>query len=60
MSDSIVANPLDVVRNMTATKRFVVLGIAAVALVGIWMVGSWASRPNYVPLYENLELGEVG
>jgi len=60
MSDSIVANPLDAVRKMTATKRFVVLGVAAVSLVGIWMVGSWASQPNYVPLYEDLELGEVG
>ena len=60
MSEQFVANPLDAVRKMPATKRFVVLGVAAVALVGIWMVGSWASEPDYVPLYEGLELGEVG
>lgn len=47
-------------RNLTATKRFLILGAAAVALVGIWMIGRWATAPTYVPLFRDLELGEVG
>ncbi len=60
MSEQLVGNPLDTIRNMTATKRFVVLGAAAAALVGIWFVGTWATEPTYVRLYDGLELGEVG
>jgi flagellar M-ring protein FliF len=45
---------------MTATRRFLVLSAVAVALVGIWMVGSWATAPTFVPLYRDLALGEVG
>lgn len=60
MSEQLVGNPLETIRNMTATKRFVVLGTAAVALVGIWFVGRWASEPDYVRLYDGLGLGEVG
>jgi flagellar M-ring protein FliF len=54
------ANAIDSIRNMTATRRFLVLGATAVVLVGIWMVGRWATSPTYVPLYRDLELGEVG
>ena len=54
------ANAIDSIRSMTATRRFLVLSAAAVALVGIWMVGRWATAPTFVPLYRDLALGEVG
>lgn len=60
MSEQPTGNPLDVLRNMSATRRFVLFGGAAVALVGIWLVGRWATEPTFVPLYRGLELGEIG
>jgi flagellar M-ring protein FliF len=52
-------NPL--ARSMRgATRRFVVLGLAAGAIVAIVMVGNWAATPTFVPILHDLDLKEAG
>lgn len=53
----------DVVRSFReagGTRRFVLLGIVAVAVVAVAWVGRWASQPTYVTLYHDLDLKEAG
>ena len=43
-----------------ASRRFVLIAVAAVIAVGVWGVSRWASTPNYVSLVRDLSLGEAG
>ncbi|MEO8199705.1 MAG: flagellar basal-body MS-ring/collar protein FliF [Gemmatimonadota bacterium] len=49
----------DSLRGMSGTRRFTLLGIVAVAVVAVAMLGTWASRPTYVTLYRDLELEDA-
>src|SRR5262245_34486085 len=48
------------VRGMNGSRRFLILGAIAVAVVAVWAVGRWASTPNYVTLFHDLELADAG
>lgn len=47
-------------RGMSGSRRFLLLGAAAVAVIALWAVSRWAGAPTYVTLYRDLELNEVG
>jgi flagellar M-ring protein FliF len=47
-------------RSMSGSRRFLLLGAAAIAVVAVWTVSRWASAPTYVTLYRDLELNEAG
>jgi len=48
------------VRGLDGSRRFVVFGVLAAAVVLIGLLGRWASTPNYVTLYHDLDLAESG
>jgi flagellar M-ring protein FliF len=57
MADS---NPLsNLMGGMNGSRRFLLLGAAAVAVIAVWAVSRWAGSPTYVTLYRDLELNEV-
>jgi flagellar M-ring protein FliF len=47
-------------REMSAGRRLLVLSALAGLVVVIGLTGRWASTPNYVTLYRDLELAEAG
>jgi flagellar M-ring protein FliF len=47
------------VRGMSATRRLLVFGVAAAAVVLVWLVGRWAAAPTYATLYHDLELNDA-
>jgi flagellar M-ring protein FliF len=51
---------IDSFRNMDGNRRMAALGIAAVLLVGAIFAGKWATTPEYVPLFRDLDLSESG
>jgi flagellar M-ring protein FliF len=57
MSDTSLVHAL---LNAKGSRRFIVLGLAAAAIVAIVLVGNWASTPTYVPILSNLDLKEAG
>ncbi|MGE0351730.1 MAG: flagellar basal-body MS-ring/collar protein FliF [Gemmatimonadales bacterium] len=58
MSDSSPAL-LQSVRDLPATRRFLLLGGVATVLVLLWLVTGWASAPAWVTLYRDLELSDA-
>jgi flagellar M-ring protein FliF len=42
------------------SRRFLLMGAAVVAVIAVWAIGRWASEPNYVTLYRDLDLAEAG
>lgn len=51
---------MDWIRQLNNSRRLLaVLGLAA-SLVPIWMLINWASAPAFVPLYRELNWGDVG
>lgn len=59
MTDS-SSSLLNGVRGMNGSRRFLLLGAAAAAVVLVWAVSHWAGAPTYVTLYRDLELNEAG
>jgi flagellar M-ring protein FliF len=57
MSD---AGPIARVAAAGRRRRLVLAGAAAAAIAVVALVGRWASTPDYVPLYRDLELAEAG
>lgn len=47
-------------RGMSGSRRFLLLGAAALAVVAVWAVSRWAGAPTYVTLFRDLELNEAG
>lgn len=43
-------------RGMSGSRRFLLLGGAAAAVIAVWAVSQWAGAPTYVTLYRDLEL----
>ncbi len=59
MADS--PQPLtEMFRGMDATRRFALAGALVALVVGVGLVGRWASTPTYVTLFSDLELKESG
>jgi len=44
----------------SGSRRYVLIGAAAAAIIAVWAVGKWASTPTYVTLYSDLDLSEAG
>lgn len=59
MADLTPSRILNTVRNSSPSRRFVMLGGAAVVVVGLWAVGNWAISPAFVTLYGDLALGDA-
>ncbi len=53
------ASMLDSVRQLSGTRKFLMLGAVAAAAVFILFVGFMASEPTYVSVYRDLDLGEA-
>ncbi len=51
---------IDSIRAMDSNRRMMALGIAVVLLVGAIFAGKWATTPEYVPLFRDLDLSESG
>lgn len=51
---------IDTFRTMNGNRRMAALGVAAVLLVGAIFAGKWATTPEFVPLFRDLELSESG
>lgn len=49
----------DWLRQLTSSRGVLAVFGLAVALVPIWLLVHWASSPTYVPLFRELEWGEV-
>jgi flagellar M-ring protein FliF len=47
-------------RGLDGTRRFALAGVLVALLVGVGLVGRWASTPTYVMLFSNLDLKESG
>src|SRR5262245_28612646 len=45
---------------LNGSRRLVAGILVALVMVGVWLVGKWASAPEFVPLYHGVELGEAG
>ena len=45
---------------LNGSRRFLLLGAAAAAVVLVWAVSRWAGAPTYTTLYRDLELNEAG
>ena len=50
---------MDAVRRLNGNRRFALLGLVAALLVGATMFGRWATAPQYVTLYRDLDLQEA-
>ncbi len=47
-------------RQLTNSRGFLAAFGLAAALVPVWLLTQWASSPAYVPLFREVEWGEVG
>ncbi len=47
-------------RQLTNSRGFLAAFGLGVALVPVWLLTQWASSPTYVPLFREVEWGEVG
>ena len=51
---------LNAVRRLNGNHRFILLGLVTALLVGTAMLGRWATAPQFVTLYRDLDLQEAG
>ncbi|NOT07885.1 MAG: flagellar M-ring protein FliF [Gemmatimonadales bacterium] len=51
---------IDAVRRLNGNRRFLVLAIIAVLAVPALVVGRWATAPQYVVLFQQLDLQDTG
>ena len=50
---------MEAVRRLNGNRRFALLGLVAALLVGAAMVGRWATAPQFITLYRDLDLQEA-